>query len=121
MRQKQNQYAEEEILKTSNEIVLEVLGHGSGYIKGLGYGPKPPNKRGSQVASQQIHKELAETQKKLDMSESHVKELQIQVQEFETEVSKLKDQLTNQGSQLSTQDADIKKLMEIMAANGMIH
>ena len=49
-------------MKTSNEIVLEVLGHGSGYIKGLGYGPKPPSKRGSQVASQQIHKEFLQIQ-----------------------------------------------------------
>ena len=61
MRQKQDQYVEKKFLKTSDEIVLEVLGHGSSYIKGLCYDPKPPNKRGLQVASQQIHKELTET------------------------------------------------------------
>ena len=76
MREKQDQYAQDGILKTSDEIVLEVLGHGFGYIKGLSYGLKPPSKRGSQLASQQVHKECTEMQKKLEMSESHVKELQ---------------------------------------------
>ena len=45
MKEKQDQYNEEGSEKTSDKIVFEVLGHGTGYIKGLGYGPKPPSRR----------------------------------------------------------------------------
>ncbi|MGV7428907.1 hypothetical protein PJI19_29595, partial [Mycobacterium kansasii] len=68
------------------------LAFGSGYIKGLGYGPKPPSRRitSSDLATQQLQKELQETQQKLQMSDSQVNDLKTQVAEFETEVSYLK-------------------------------
>ncbi|KAL3629852.1 hypothetical protein CASFOL_026164 [Castilleja foliolosa] len=38
-------YAAEGVEKSEQEIVAEVVGRGNGYIKGLGYGPKPPGKQ----------------------------------------------------------------------------
>ncbi|KAF2302522.1 hypothetical protein GH714_036917 [Hevea brasiliensis] len=76
-----DEYNQQEILKTSNVIVLEVLVNGSSYIKDLGYGPKPPSKHATMVSitSQHLKYDLAKTQQKLDKLESEVKELQTQV------------------------------------------
>ncbi|KAL3651945.1 hypothetical protein CASFOL_004947 [Castilleja foliolosa] len=38
-------YAAEDVEKSEQEIVAEVVGRGNGYIKGLGYGPKPRGKQ----------------------------------------------------------------------------
>ena len=114
MKEKKDLYNEEGTEKTSDEIVLEVLGHGTGYIKGLIYGPKPPSRRTTSydLATQKLEKELQETQQKFQMSESQVSELKTQVTKFETEVTSLKDQLSQQGE-------SIKKLLAMMKANGM--
>ncbi|KAL3638446.1 hypothetical protein CASFOL_017817 [Castilleja foliolosa] len=45
--------------KSEQEIVTEVIGRANGYIKGLGYGPKPPGKHS------QLQEELEETRAEL--------------------------------------------------------
>ncbi|KAL3617254.1 hypothetical protein CASFOL_039001 [Castilleja foliolosa] len=52
-------YAAEGVEKSEQEIVAEVVGRGNGYIKGLGYGPKPPGKQS------QLQQELEETRVEL--------------------------------------------------------
>ncbi|CAH9138197.1 unnamed protein product [Cuscuta epithymum] len=77
MKKKQQPFKEERIEKSTNEIVLEVLGHGSGYSKSLGYGPKPTSRRNNanSFMTEQLQKQLHETKQKLHISESQVGEL----------------------------------------------
>ncbi|KAL8506377.1 hypothetical protein ACS0TY_017308 [Phlomoides rotata] len=80
---KRDEYAEQEIDKSSREIMLEVLGHGTGYIKGLGYGPEPPSRHSvSYDTSTELQKKLLETQEKLVASETQVEELKTEVSDF---------------------------------------
>ncbi|WCJ24551.1 hypothetical protein M5689_006502 [Euphorbia peplus] len=106
MKEKQAKYNEEEILKTEGEIVEEVLGRGSGYMKGLGYGPKPPSRRTSHdFDRQQLEKEYRDTQEQLKNSQA--------------EVEHLKDYVASMKDQLSSQGASIEKLIACMEANGI--
>ncbi|KAL3654598.1 hypothetical protein CASFOL_001583 [Castilleja foliolosa] len=99
MMEKKEKYAEEGIEKSEQEIVTEVLGHANGYIKGLGYGPKPPGKRNSQ-----LHKELEETRAELEESRTDK-------EAYKSTVDALTDQLKEQAAQIA-------KLMAFMQASG---
>ncbi|KAL3656137.1 hypothetical protein CASFOL_000533 [Castilleja foliolosa] len=57
-------YAAEGVEKSKQEIVTEVIGRANGYIKGLGYGPKPPGKQS------QLQQELEETRAELGVSKT---------------------------------------------------
>ncbi|KAL3639596.1 hypothetical protein CASFOL_017503 [Castilleja foliolosa] len=89
-------YAEEGIEKSEQEIVTEVLGHANGYIKGLGYGSKPPCERNSQ-----LHKELEETRAELEESRSDKDAYKSTV-----------DALTEQLKELAAQIAKLMAFME---------
>ncbi|KAL3618606.1 hypothetical protein CASFOL_037688 [Castilleja foliolosa] len=99
MVEKKEKYAEEGIEKSEQEIVTEVLGHANGYIKGLGYGPKPPGKRNSQ-----LHKELEDTRAELEESRTDK-------EAYKSTVDALTDQLKEQAAQIA-------KLMAFMQAGG---
>ncbi|KAL3615947.1 hypothetical protein CASFOL_040241 [Castilleja foliolosa] len=99
MVEKKEKYYEEGIEKSGQEIVTEVLGHANGYIKGLGYGPKPPGKRNSQ-----LHKELEETRAELEESRTDK-------EAYKSTVDALTDQLKEQAAQIA-------KLMAFMQAGG---
>ncbi|KAL3627034.1 hypothetical protein CASFOL_028397 [Castilleja foliolosa] len=58
------EYAAEGVEKSEQEIVTEVIGRANGYIKGLGYGPKPPGKQS------QLQQELEETRAELGVSKT---------------------------------------------------
>ncbi|KAL8480454.1 hypothetical protein ACS0TY_027110 [Phlomoides rotata] len=82
------EYIELEIEKTSDDIRLEVLGHGTGYVKGLGCGPKPLSKRNSLYdSSNQYKDELKDKEEELQQSKAQVQELQTQVTDLKNEMS----------------------------------
>ncbi|KAL3626950.1 hypothetical protein CASFOL_029163 [Castilleja foliolosa] len=85
-------YAAEGVEKSEQEIVIEVVGRANGYIKGLGYGPKPPGKQS------QLQQELEET--RAEMGES------------KTEAATYKSKVDAMNEQLKQQAAQIAKLME---------
>ncbi|KAL3646937.1 hypothetical protein CASFOL_009481 [Castilleja foliolosa] len=99
MVEKKEKYAEEGIEKSEQEIVTEVLGHANGYIKGPGYGLKPPGKLNSQ-----LHKELEETRAELEESRTDK-------EAYKSTVDALTDQLKEQAAQIA-------KLMAFMQAGG---
>ncbi|KAL3627005.1 hypothetical protein CASFOL_028368 [Castilleja foliolosa] len=87
-------YAAEGVEKSEQEIVTEVIGRGNGYIKGLGYGPKPPGKHS------QLQQELEETRAELGVSK--------------TEAATYKSTVNAMNEQLKQQAAQIAKLMAYM-------
>ncbi|KAL3638008.1 hypothetical protein CASFOL_018456 [Castilleja foliolosa] len=87
-------YAAEGVEKSEQEIVTEVIGRGNGYIKGLGYGPKPPGKHS------QLQQELEETRAELGVSK--------------TEAATYKSTVNSMNEQLKQQAAQIAKLMAYM-------
>lgn len=91
MIEKRNKYDNEGIEKTTEKIVLKVLGHRYGYIKGLVYGPKSPSKGNSliELVTYKFQKELTAAQEKLNKSET------------ENEVNELRNQLNNVTNQLT--------------------
>ncbi|KAL8546397.1 hypothetical protein ACS0TY_006212 [Phlomoides rotata] len=120
MKMKRDEYAEQGIDKSSREIMLEVLGHGTGYIKGLGYGPKPPSKRSvSYDTSSELQKKLLETQEKLVASDTQVEELKTEVSDFKNQLSMQGDQLLEQGAEVTVMRDQLNKLMNVLAGQGM--
>ncbi|KAL8501869.1 hypothetical protein ACS0TY_021108 [Phlomoides rotata] len=100
--------------------MLEVLGHGTGYIKGLGYGPKPPSRRSvSYDTSCELQKKLLETQEKLVASETQVEELKTKVSDFKNQLSMQGDQLLEQGAEVTVMRDQLNKLMNVLAGQGM--
>ncbi|KAL3644333.1 hypothetical protein CASFOL_012265 [Castilleja foliolosa] len=91
-------YAAEGVEKSEQEIVAEVVGRGNGYIKGLGYGPKPPGKQS------QLQQELEETR--------------VELGESKTEVATYKSKVDSMNEQLTQQAAQIAKLMAYMKGSG---
>ncbi|KAL3621827.1 hypothetical protein CASFOL_034313 [Castilleja foliolosa] len=87
-------YAAEGVEKSEQEIVTEVIGRGNGYIKNLGYGPKPPGKHS------QLQQELEETRAELGVSK--------------TEAATYKSTVNAMNEQLKQQAAQIAKLMAYM-------
>ncbi|KAL8483947.1 hypothetical protein ACS0TY_026581 [Phlomoides rotata] len=82
------EYIELEIEKTSDDIRLEVLGHGTGYVKGLCCDPKPLSKRNSLYdSSNQYKDELKDKEEELQQSKAQVQELQTQVTDLKNEMS----------------------------------
>ncbi|KAL6527975.1 hypothetical protein OROHE_014925 [Orobanche hederae] len=123
MLKKREEYMELGIEKSEDEIVLEVLGHGTGYTKGLGYGPTPPSRRNSYNSSSQYKDELKDKEEELQQSKA-------QVQELKTQVTELKEALSAQNADLSAQNATlsaelftqgeiINKLMAFCSNKGM--
>ncbi|KAL8499787.1 hypothetical protein ACS0TY_019680 [Phlomoides rotata] len=120
MKMKRDEYAEQGIDKSSREIMLEVLGHGTGYIKGLGYGPKPPSRRSvSYDTSSELQKKLLETQEKLVASETQVEKLKTEVSDFKNQLSMQGDQLLEQGAEITVMRDQLNKLMNVLAGKGM--
>ncbi|KAL3633642.1 hypothetical protein CASFOL_022404 [Castilleja foliolosa] len=99
MMEKKAKYAEQGTDKSEQEIMTEVLGLANGYIKGLGYGAKPPSKRNSE-----LQQELEETRAELEESRSDIAA-------NKSKVDALTDQLKVQGAQIA-------KLMAFMEAGG---
>ncbi|KAL3643653.1 hypothetical protein CASFOL_014468 [Castilleja foliolosa] len=91
-------YAAEGVEKSEQEIVAEVVGRGNGYIKGLGYGPKPPGKQS------QLQQELEETR--------------VELGESKKEVATYKSKVDAMNEQLTQQAAQIAKLMAYMEGSG---
>ncbi|KAL3626934.1 hypothetical protein CASFOL_029245 [Castilleja foliolosa] len=91
-------YAAEGVEKSEQEIVAEVVGRGNGYIKGLGYGPKPLGKQS------QLQQELEETR--------------VELGESKTEVATYKSKVDAMNEQLTQQAAQIAKLMAYMEGSG---
>ncbi|KAL3652332.1 hypothetical protein CASFOL_002013 [Castilleja foliolosa] len=90
-------YAAEGVEKSEQEIVTEVIGRANGYIKGLGYGPKPPGKHS------QLQQELEETRAELGVSK--------------TEAATYKSTVNAMNEQLKQQAAQIAKLMAYMESS----
>ncbi|KAL6558497.1 hypothetical protein OROMI_018847 [Orobanche minor] len=121
---KREEYMELGIEKSEDEIVLEVLGHGTGYTKGIGYRPNPPSRRNSLYnSSSQYKDELKDKEEELQQSK-------VQVQELKTQVTELKEALSAQNADLSAQNATlsaelftqgeiINKLMAFYSNKGM--
>ncbi|KAL8555783.1 hypothetical protein ACS0TY_003555 [Phlomoides rotata] len=106
MIKKREEYIELKIEKTSDDIRLEVLGHGTGYVKGLGYGPKPPSRRSSLYdSSNQYKDELKDKEEELQQSKA-------QVQELQTQVTYLKNEMVEQG-------VVINKFKAFLSENGI--
>ncbi|KAL3613579.1 hypothetical protein CASFOL_042613 [Castilleja foliolosa] len=91
-------YAAEGVEKSEQEIVTKVIGRANGYIKGLGYGPKPPGKQS------QLQQELEETRVELGVSK--------------TEAATYKSTVDAMNEQLKQQAAQIAKLMAYMEGSG---
>ncbi|KAL3648213.1 hypothetical protein CASFOL_007637 [Castilleja foliolosa] len=91
-------YAAEGVEKSEQEIVTEVVGRANGYIKGLGYGPKPPGKQS------QLQQELEETR--------------VELGESKTEVATYKSKVDVMNEQLKQQAPQIAKLMAYMEGSG---
>ncbi|KAL3651664.1 hypothetical protein CASFOL_004666 [Castilleja foliolosa] len=91
-------YAAEGVEKSEQEIVAEVVGRGNGYIKGLGYGPKPPGKQS------QLQQELEETR--------------VELGESKTELATYKSKVDAMNEQLTQEAAQIAKLMAYMEGSG---
>ncbi|KAL3638347.1 hypothetical protein CASFOL_017718 [Castilleja foliolosa] len=91
-------YAAEGVEKREQEIVTEVVGRANGYIKGLGYGPKPPGKQS------QLQQELEET--RVELGESKTK-----VATYKSKVDAMNEELTQQAAQMA-------KLMAYMEGSG---
>ncbi|KAL3618505.1 hypothetical protein CASFOL_037587 [Castilleja foliolosa] len=91
-------YAAEGVEKSEQEIVTEVVGRVNGYIKGLGYGLKPPGKQS------QLQQELEETR--------------VELGESKTEVATYKSKVDAMNEQLKQQAAQIAKLMAYMEGSG---
>ncbi|KAL6585983.1 hypothetical protein OROMI_002627 [Orobanche minor] len=101
MLKKREEYMELGIEKSQDEIVLEVLDHGTGYNKGLGYGPTPPSRRNSLYnSSSQYKDEIKDKEEELQQSKA-------QVQELKTQVTKLKEALSAQNVDLSAQNTTL--------------
>uniref|UniRef100_A0A5B6ZQ58 Transposase, Ptta/En/Spm, plant n=1 Tax=Davidia involucrata TaxID=16924 RepID=A0A5B6ZQ58_DAVIN len=73
------QVAEGEISLTSDQIVDCVLGTKSGYVKGLGYGPKPTTSGSSSMRNAELQKTLRKTQEDASRVERELKD-QIEAQ-----------------------------------------
>ena len=65
--------------KSIDNIMDEVLGTRSGYIKGLGYGPKPSSSR-SKANPVDLEKSLKKTQDELQQYKSTFEKFQSQIQ-----------------------------------------
>ncbi|KAL6522293.1 hypothetical protein OROHE_016846 [Orobanche hederae] len=101
MLKNREEYMELRIEKSEDKIVLEVLGHGAGYTKGLGYDPMPPSRRNSLYnSSSQYKDELKDKEEQLQQSKA-------KVQELKTQVTELKEALSAQNAYLSAQNATL--------------
>jgi len=105
-------YTSGESSMTIDEIVDAILGKKSGYIKGLGYGPKPNTNRATQRRTTELEDSLRKTkeeaasvqlglQKRLDAAEVVVENQQSQI-----------ETLTSQLDTLSARQDDIMKQLQ---------
>ncbi|KAH0636507.1 hypothetical protein KY289_036422 [Solanum tuberosum] len=105
-------YTSGESSMTIDEIVDAILGKKSGYIKGLGYGPKPNTNRATQRRIAELEDSLRKTkeeaasvqlglQKRLDAAEVVVENQQSQI-----------ETLTSQLDTLSARQDDIMKQLQ---------
>ncbi|KAH0652924.1 hypothetical protein KY289_030602 [Solanum tuberosum] len=105
-------YTSGESSMTIDEIVDAILGKKSGYIKGLGYGPKPNTNRATQRRTAELEDSLRKTkeeaasvqlglQKRLDAAEVVVENQQSQI-----------ETLTSQLDTLSARQDDIMKQLQ---------
>ncbi|KAH0679273.1 hypothetical protein KY284_020358 [Solanum tuberosum] len=92
---------------TIDEIVDTVLGTKSGYIKGLGYGPKPNTTRATQRRTAELEDSLKKAKQEA-ASAQH--DLQKRLNAAETEVENQQSQILDQQSQIQDQQSQIKAL-----------
>lgn len=90
-------YTSGESSMTIDEIVDTVLGTKSGYIKGLGYGPKPNTTRATQRGMAELEDSLRKAkqesasahhdlQKRLNAAETVVENQQTQIQDQQSQI-----------------------------------
>lgn len=94
-------------IMTDDEICEKVLGVKSGYIKGCGFGPRPPPKR---ISHSLIN----------EMSEKN-KELQEQLQETQQLVGTQQQKIDAQNEVIQRLEEQAKKFEEFMAKFNMQH
>ncbi|KAG5632744.1 hypothetical protein H5410_004461 [Solanum commersonii] len=82
-------YTSGESSMTIDEIVDTILGTKSGYIKGLGYGPKPNTTRSTQRRTA----ELEDSLKKAKQEASQIEDQQSQIQDQQSQIQSLNSQL----------------------------
>ncbi|XP_049372582.1 uncharacterized protein LOC125837525 [Solanum verrucosum] len=100
-------YTSGESSMTIDEIVDTVLGTKSGYIKGLGYGPKPNTTRATQRRTTELEDSLKKAKQEA-ASAQH--DLQKRLNVAETEVENQQSQILDQQSQIQDQQSQIKAL-----------
>jgi len=99
-------YTSGESSMTIDEIVDTVLGTKFGYIKGLGYDPKPNTTRATQKRTV-----LEDSLKKVKQEAANAQhDLQKRLNAAETEVENQQSQILDQQSQIQDQQSQIKAL-----------
>ncbi|KAH0673133.1 hypothetical protein KY284_024220 [Solanum tuberosum] len=97
-------YTSGEASMTTDEIVDTVLGTKSGYIRGLGYGPKPNTTRATQRKTAELEDSLRKAkqeaasaqnnlQNRLNTAETVVENQQTQIQDQQSQIEALNSQL----------------------------
>ncbi|KAH0643999.1 hypothetical protein KY290_034881 [Solanum tuberosum] len=97
-------YTSGEASMTTDEIVDTVLGTKSGYIRGLGYGPKPNTTRATQRKTAELEDSLRKAkqeagsaqnnlQNRLNAAETVVENQQTQIQDQQSQIEALNSQL----------------------------
>lgn len=94
-------YQEEGVPMTDGEICMEVLGKKSGYVRGLGPGPKPP----SSLSGKTSNAELDEARKRADEAEKQTSKLTEEMENMKAKQAEMN------AKQLET-DALIKLMMD---------
>ncbi|XP_060184610.1 uncharacterized protein LOC132614224 isoform X1 [Lycium barbarum] len=92
---------------TIDQIMDTVLGAKSGYVKGLGYGPKPDTTRATQRRTAELEDSLRKTKEEA-ASAQH--DLQKRLNAAEVVVETQQSKIENQQSQIETQQAQIQAL-----------
>ena len=118
-------YSEGDSTMTIDEIVDVVLGKKSGYLKGLGYGPKPNTARATQRRTAELEDSLRKAkeeaanaqddlQKRLNAAEVVVENQQTQIQDQQSQIQSLNSQLN---TLLARQDDISKQLQRFMSSS----
>ncbi|XP_059305157.1 uncharacterized protein LOC132056814 isoform X2 [Lycium ferocissimum] len=118
-------YSEGDSTMTIDEIMDVVLGKKSGYLKGLGYGPKPNTARATQRRTAELEDSLRKAkeeaasaqddlQKRLNAAEVVVENQQTQIQDQQSQIQSLNSQLN---TLLARQDDISKQLQRFMSSS----
>ncbi|KAH0650326.1 hypothetical protein KY284_030238 [Solanum tuberosum] len=100
-------YTSGEASMTTDEIVDTVLGTKSGYIRGLGYGPKPNTTRATQRKTAELEDSLRKAKQEAASAQNN---LQNRLNAAETVVENQQTQIQDQQSQIQDQQSQIEAL-----------